>query len=200
MPGRQKHPYQAPANWGILLGGEMSKASVELLESVGAGDIKHPGGTLLSHLLRVEGKLTEWGAREDVREAGLTHALFAPDGSPDPMYSMLDLSERPRVAKVIGEAAEGLVYLYGAMDRKYTYPHLADEKDHWRDRFTGELRTLTEQEIRDLMEISVANECDIASHNPEFHAKYGPEFLELFTRMRATLSEDAWGEVQHVLG
>ncbi|MFE7776524.1 DUF6817 domain-containing protein [Streptomyces sp. NPDC057445] len=177
----------------------MSKDSVELLESVGAGEIKHPGGTLLAHLLRVEAKLEQWGAREDVREAGLTHALFAPDGSPDPMYSMLDLSERPRVAKVIGDAAESLVYLYGAMDRKYTYPHLNDESDHWRDRFTGEIRTLSQQQIRDLMEISVANECDIASHNPVFHAKYGPEFLELFTRMRPTLSDDAWDEVQNVL-
>ncbi|WP_274561309.1 DUF6817 domain-containing protein [Streptomyces spiramyceticus] len=177
----------------------MSKASVDLLESVGAGEVKHPGGTLLSHLLRVERKLEEWGAREDVREAGLLHALFAPDGSPDPMYSMLELDQRPRVAEVIGEPAEGLVYLYGAMDRKYTYPHLNDDSDHWRDRFTGEIRTLSQQEIRDLMEISVANECDIASHNPEFHAKYGPEFLVLFTRMRSTISEDAWSEVQNVL-
>jgi ferredoxin len=173
---------------------------VDLLVSLGADTVKHPGGTLLTHLLRCVDMLEEWGASRQLREAGLLHALFAPDGSPDPMYSMLALSERPRVAELIGVPGEHLVYLYGACDREYTYPRLMDSSEQWRDRFTNEIRTPTQSELRDLMEITAANECDICSHNPRFRAEHGAELFELFTRTRPLLSDAAWARCQQVLG
>ncbi|MGK3959883.1 DUF6817 domain-containing protein [Sorangium sp. So ce118] len=173
--------------------------SVALLVSLGAGTVKHPGGTLLAHLLRVETMLRKWGASDEIREAGLLHALFAPDGSPDPFYTMLSLEERPRVAELIGAHAEELVYFYGACDREYTYPRLMEPSGQWRDRFTNEIRTPSEERLRGLMEITAANEVDIASHNPTFRAKYGAELFELFSRTRPLLSEGAWAYCQAVL-
>ncbi|WP_437965339.1 DUF6817 domain-containing protein [Sorangium sp. So ce260] len=174
--------------------------SVELLVSLGAGTVKHPGGTLLAHLLRVETMLRKWGASDEVREAGLLHALFAPDGSPDPYYTMLSLGERPRVAALIGSYAEELVYFYGACDREYTYPRLMEPSDQWRDRFTNEIKTPSEERLRGLMEITAANEVDIASHNPAFRARYGADLYELFSRTRPLLSAGAWAHCQAVLG
>ncbi|WP_433928487.1 DUF6817 domain-containing protein [Sorangium cellulosum] len=174
--------------------------SVALLVSLGAGTVKHPGGTLLAHLLRVEKMLRKWGASDEIREAGLLHALFAPDGSPDPFYTMLSLDERPRVASIIGTYAEELVYFYGACDREYTYPRLMDPSDQWRDRFTNEVKTPSDDRLRGLMEITAANEVDIASHNPGFRAMYGAELFELFSRTRPLLSDGAWAHCQSVLG
>lgn len=173
---------------------------IDLLVSLGAAEVKHPGGTLLSHLLRCVSLLESWGAGRELCEAGLLHALFAPDGSPDPMYSMLPLSERPRVAQLIGERGEHLVYLYGACDREYSYPRLMNASEQWRDRFTNEVRTLSEAELRELMEITAANETDICSHNPRFRAEHGAELFELFTRTRPLITDAAWARCQQVLG
>lgn len=178
----------------------MLDQSVDLLVSLGAAEKKHPGGTLLEHLLRIEKMLGEWGANQDVRMAGLLHALFAPDGSPDPLYTMLELSHRERIASIIGPEAEDLVYFYGACDREYTYPRLAEPADQWRDRFTNEVRTPTTARLRDLMEITAANEVDICSHNPVFRAEHGAELLEVFTRTQHYLSAPAWAHCQEVLG
>jgi hypothetical protein len=172
---------------------------IDLLVALGAGDIKHPGGTLLTHLTRVADHLKEWGASEDVQNAGLLHAVFAPDGSPDPMFSMLPLDERDKVVAAAGPESAALVYIYGAMDRQYTYPRLTDTADQWKDRFTGQIRTLGEVEMRSLMEITAANEVDICGHNAAFREANHVELLELFTRTRHLISAKAWNRIQEVM-
>ncbi|MCX4721803.1 hypothetical protein OG818_39560 [Streptomyces virginiae] len=112
----------------------MSDHVVAWLRELGAREIAHPGGTLLTHLERVEALLGSWGARPALRRAGLCHAFYGTDGFPT---ALLPLARRAELAAVIGDEAEEIVYAYAACDRAASYPTLACEEAAYRDRFTG---------------------------------------------------------------
>ncbi|MFB6618200.1 DUF6817 domain-containing protein [Streptomyces sp. NPDC085524] len=174
--------------------------AIALLKELGAETTKHSGGTLLTHLLRVEALLAAWGARPVLQTAALCHAFYGTDGLP---LSLLELSERARLVEVIGAEAEGLVYFYASCDRKASYPTLAapDEASvTFRDRFTGEEFTPSLQQRRDFAELTVANELDLAKVNASFRERNGADLLELFTRWTPLLSEATRREVTEVLG
>jgi len=174
--------------------------SIDLLRAIGAHEMRHPGGTLMEHLLRIRDLLASWGAPEYVQQSGLLHAVFAPDGSEDPMFTMLDLSYRPLVETIAGPRAAELIYFYGACDREYTYPRITEPAEQWRDRFTGEVRTPEPSLLRDLMEVTAANEVDICSHRPEFKAAHGEYLFGFFSTARHLLSPVAWQQCQdHLL-
>ncbi|WP_198347735.1 DUF6817 domain-containing protein [Nocardia terrae] len=88
------------------------------LREHGADGIGPPGGTLLAHLERVADLLAVWGADEELRLAGLCHAMYGTDGFNQPL---VDLSQRPTVAALIGDRAEALVYFYCSCDRQAVY-------------------------------------------------------------------------------
>ncbi|MGW3284870.1 DUF6817 domain-containing protein [Streptomyces sp. NPDC001002] len=163
--------------------------AVALLRELGAADIPHPGGTLLAHLQRVQGRLAEWGARPVLQLAGLCHAFYGTDGFPT---ALLPVDRRAELALVIGEEAEEIVYRYAACDRKATYPTLADADGPFHDRFTGRSHIPGLQLRRDFAELSAANELDIARIDPAFREKWGTELLALFTPFRPLLSQPAW--------
>lgn len=176
------------------------------LAARGADGIPHPGGTLLAHLERVHDLLGRWGARPALRLAGLCHACYGTDGF---ARSLGDPARRDELAGVVGEEAERLVYFYASCDRDFCYPHVAETTqpqphpaDHFgafRDRFTGaELRPTVAQR-RDFAELTVANELDIVTVNPDIRARYGPGLLRMFTRWRDLLSEPAWQAVRTTL-
>lgn len=174
--------------------------AMALLKEVGAETTKHSGGTLLTHLLRVEGLLASWGARPVLRTAALCHAFYGTDGLP---LVLLELSERDRLAGAIGTEAEELVYFYASCDRKASYPTLAAPDGAavtFRDRFTGAEFTPSPQRRRDFAELTVANELDLAKVNDSFRERNGAALLELFTRWAPLLSEPARREVTAVLG
>lgn len=174
--------------------------AIALLKDLGAGTAKHSGGTLLTHLLRVEAMLAEWGARPALRTAALCHAFYGTDGLP---LVLLELSERGRLAGAIGTEAEELVYFYASCDRKASYPSLAapeGEAVTFRDRFTGEQFTPSLQQRRDFAELTVANELDLAKVNESFRERNGAGLRKLFTRWAPLLSEAARREVAAVLG
>jgi hypothetical protein len=170
--------------------------AVSLLKSLGAGEIAHPGGTLLDHLQRVRGLLTEWGARPELQLAGLCHAFYGTDGFPT---APLPLTRRAELAAVIGPDAETLVYDYASCDRKATYAGLADHDAPFRDRFTARTFVPSLSRRRDFAELTVANELDLALVNPEFRARWGAAMRELFTRFRPLLGDRAWTAVEGVL-
>ncbi|MFI6409103.1 DUF6817 domain-containing protein [Streptomyces sp. NPDC050548] len=161
-----------------------------LLLRLGAADIEHPGGTLAAHLQRVRHRLADWGARPALRLAGLCHACYGTDGFPTALLPVD--TGRAELAEVIGAEAEGIVYLYGACDRKATYPRLAEADGDYRDRFTGRVHTPDPRLRRDLAELTAANELDLAHHDFAFRERWGPELLALFTRFRPLLSQPAW--------
>ncbi|WP_200912754.1 hypothetical protein [Frankia sp. AvcI1] len=47
-------------------------------------------------------------------------------------------------------------------------------------------------ELRAFLELTAANELDLARHNPTFAAQVGPRLRALFARTRPLLSAAAW--------
>ncbi|SEG30037.1 hypothetical protein SAMN05216223_104253 [Actinacidiphila yanglinensis] len=171
--------------------------AVVLLRRLGAADTAHPGGTLLAHLQRVQGRLATWGARPALQLAGLCHAFYGTDGFPS---ALLPLDRRTELSTVIGAEAETVVYLYACCDREASYPTLVDSDGPFRDRFTGRTLTPGPRLRRDFAELSAANELDLARVNPAFRKEWGAPLLDLFTRFRPLLSEPAWEECRTLLG
>jgi hypothetical protein len=160
-----------------------------LLRGFGAEGIVHPGGTLLTHLQRVQARLATWKARPALQLAGLCHAFYGTDGFPT---ALLPLDCRQDLAAVIGAEAEALVYMYASCDRKASYPALDQADAAFHDRFTGRSYVPGSQWRRDFAELSAANELDLAIVDSAFRDTWGPELLALFTRLQDLLSADAW--------
>ncbi|MFE2525709.1 DUF6817 domain-containing protein [Streptomyces sp. NPDC059382] len=158
------------------------------LRELGAAELEHPGGTLLAHLVRVRDRLAGWGARPELRRAGLCHAFYGTDGFPS---GLLPVDRRTELAAVIGPGAEELVYFYASCDRGVSHPTLADVSGPWRDRFTGRVYRPGIRSRRDFAELSAANELDLADHDPAFRAAHGPALRGLFERWAPLLSEPA---------
>lgn len=172
-------------------------AAVDLLVARGAGEIAHPGGTLLVHLRRVHTLLGQWGARPALRLAGLCHAFYGTDGFP---VALGPVSRRQDLADVIGAEAEALVYLYGSCDRGHSYPRLAAGGEAaFRDRFTGALFEPPRERLRDFAEITVANELDIVGVDQATRERYGTALLGLFTSWRPLLGDPARRAIETTL-
>ncbi|GAA2150018.1 hypothetical protein GCM10009760_43840 [Kitasatospora kazusensis] len=162
----------------------------EFLRARGAGEMPHPGGTLLEHLIRVARLLGEWGSDPDVQAAGLCHAAYGTDGFDQ---ALADPTERALLAELIGERAEALVHLYASCDRSAVYPRLENGRPVvFHDRFTGREYTPPEQDLRAFLDITAANELDVLAHNADLADRYGPALHRLFTRSRDLLSAATW--------
>lgn len=168
------------------------------LRSAGAGDMPHPGGTLLDHLRRVACLLADWGADPVVQVAGLCHAAYGTDGFGQ---RLLPHTERGTLAALIGTREEALVYLYGSCDRDFVYPRLGTGGPVvFRDRFTGDEHVPADADLRAFTEITAANELDVLAHNADLAARYGADLRRLFTRCRDLLTPEAWRACADLLG
>ncbi len=167
----------------------LERAEIFLRER-GAAQLAHPGGTLYEHLLRVAATLREWGADAAVEAAGLCHACYGTDGFG---VALLPVTERAVLAELIGQPAEGLVYLYGSGDRSVVYPQFrAGGPVLFRDRFTGQDTVVSEADCRAFLEMTAANELDVLAKDAALAAKHGASLWRLFSRARGYLSEAAW--------
>ncbi|MFD0265152.1 DUF6817 domain-containing protein [Streptomyces sp. NPDC127106] len=171
-------------------------AALALLRELGAERIPHPGGTLLAHLTRVEALLASWGARPELRLAGLCHAFYGTDGF---ATALLPVGRRAELAAVIGGGAEEIAYLYAGCDRSASYASLAAAEPAFRDRFTGRVHLPDLQARRDFAELTAANELDLARADPAFRAAHGPGLRALFVRWQELLSGPALRECRAVL-
>ena len=160
----------------------------EFLAAHGATDLDHPGGTLLAHLRRTHDTLSAWGARPELCRAGLAHAAYGTDGFPHPLVG---LAERPALTGLIGAEAESIVYTYGSCDRSFSYPLLAAGTPRFRDRFTGAEYQPDPAAIRDFVELTIANELDVLSHNEDLLTRHGAALRDLFTAWRVHASDHA---------
>jgi hypothetical protein len=131
---------------------------VEFLQGRGARDIAHLNGGLLEHLERTELLLRRWGCSEVVSLAGLCHAVYGTDGFPT---ALLTLGERHVLPGVAGADVEALVYLYASCDRRFSYPRLSQSGVDFRDRFTGRSFSPSEGQLRDFVDLTLANESDV---------------------------------------
>ena len=131
---------------------------VQFLQGRGARDIAHLNGGLLEHLERTEMLLRRWGCSEVVSFAGLCHAVYGTDGFPT---ALLTVGERHVLSGVAGADVEALVYLYASCDRRFSYPRLSESPVDFRDRFTGRSFSPTEGQLRDFVDLTLANESDV---------------------------------------
>ncbi len=137
------------------------EGATAFLGELGAGEVPHPGGLLLSHLQRTHDLLRSWGAADAVCLAGLVHAAYGTDGFPT---ALLPLAERDRLRRVVGDEAEEIVYLYDACDRAATYP-LADRTPlPLTDRFSDAVHPLDGDGLRAFALLTIANELDVVRH------------------------------------
>lgn len=143
---------------------EREAAVVRWLASKGAESIPHPGGHLLAHLRRTAARLSEWGAPAPLVAAGLCHAAYGTHGFAP---SLLPLTERATLVEVAGVEAEAIVYAYAAVDRVHGLPGVDGAGVTVRDRFTGREAEPAAESLRQLVELSCANELDVLLHGPE---------------------------------
>jgi hypothetical protein len=159
------------------------------LQALGAGAFPHVNGTLERHLHGTERLLREWGSREALCVAGLYHAVYGTDGIEGCLTA---LDGRDAVRRIIGAEAESLVYVYGACDRERFHPRIGTPAHNmFVDRFTGREYPIRDAELCDFCEITVANELDLALGNPGFARRHADALLELFSRMRGSISAAA---------
>ncbi|MFR9777849.1 DUF6817 domain-containing protein [Micromonospora sp. MS34] len=166
------------------------------LRDRGAEHIEHPGGTLYAHLCRVRQRLAELGQQPDVQSAGLAHAVYGTDGFD---LALLDWTDRGRLRELIGTDAEALVYLYGACDRKRSWPRLATTGEV-HDRFTGRTRTVGPEQLTPLVDLSIVNELDVIAQLPALLDRHRAYFSELFSAWAPVASAAVRSEVERVLG
>ena len=102
-------------------------------------------------------------------------------------YRVFGLSQRDSLREQIGEQAEAIVYAYGACDRAHARSHDSE----FRDRFSGEYWVGSALMRRQLAELSVANELDLAEQG----ALAGEELTAVqayIARAAPRLSQAAW--------
>ncbi|TDI61103.1 MAG: hypothetical protein E2O92_04025 [Alphaproteobacteria bacterium] len=171
---------------------------MEKLTDWGAGEIAHPGGTLLAHLGRTRDLLADWGAPDYLVQAGLFHAAYATDGFAIPL---LQLDQRDVLRDQIGEQAEAVVYFYASCDRRATYPTIGAGKICvFRDRYAEANITPSDQGLRGFVELTMANELDLVAQNPDFAKEFGDGFRELFGGWLGLASDAAQAHYKAVLG
>lgn len=172
----------------------MSEPLEELLTARGAGGVEHPGGTLAAHLARVEARLAALGRPRHVQLAGRAHAVYGTDGFD---VRLLAEDERQLLVDRIGTQAEALVHRYGACDRRRTWPELPLSGRCW-DRRTGAVEELDRDAVRDLADLSLVNEIDVAEHAPGFLGQHGAFFVRLTASWTPVLSPAVAAEARAV--
>jgi hypothetical protein len=170
------------------------------LKKLGVGEFSHLNGSLESHLLGTYALLVEWKNPGYVCDAGLYHAVYGTQplkalGIPHKEYSP---SDRPKIREIIGEESEQLVYLYGACDRDFLYPQIGSPGALYRDRFTGKEQGLLSGTLRDLLEVTMANELEICISGPSIKKKHRHSLIELFDRFQGLVSEKAYNHYKSV--
>ncbi len=135
-------------------------AALDFLLSRWADEVPHLNGTLLAHLLATEELLRSWGSSEELCLAGLCHAVYGTDGFAP---YLVPSDDRGVLPALVGAGVEETVYLYASCDRSVVYPQLAgDGPVLFRDRFRQQTVIPTDAQLRDFVDLTLANELDVA--------------------------------------
>ncbi|MGE0844746.1 MAG: DUF6817 domain-containing protein [Flavobacteriaceae bacterium] len=156
-------------------------AIMAFLREIGAAGVGHHAGrSLEEHLLATWRMLKVFGAPEPVALAGLCHSVYGTDAFDT---ACLGPADRPRVTAAIGEEAERLAYLFGALRRE---AFLADPlAPALESRFDEPPLAVTDDERGALADMLLANELDLviakkgAGRPDKVAKKVGPVFSTL---------------------
>jgi hypothetical protein len=143
-------------------------AAISFLQQHGADSTPHLFGDLLSHLVGVEELVRAWGGDDRLALAALGHATYGTHGF-EP--HILELADRDQLRETIGPEAEAFVYFYASCDRDHFYPQLSRPDGEpgaleFRDRFTGEVFVPPASEVTLFVDLTYANEVELAVASP----------------------------------
>ncbi|TCS38872.1 DUF6817 domain-containing protein [Reinekea marinisedimentorum] len=169
---------------------------ITLLKKLGGQNAKAQNGWLIDHLIATYELLQQWGAEETLCDAGLFHAAYGTFGYNE---KLIDVSRREELAALIGKDVEAIVYTYCACDRDKTYPNLKNRVVLFTDRFNSQTQYLTDKQLRNFCELTVANELELVSSNDNFRRQWGHDLYELFEKMSPYISDGAKAAYREVL-
>ena len=172
--------------------GSRRKNVEKFVLSVGDASVQHPGGDLASHLGRVADKLTEWGLRREIVDAGHLHAAYGTDGLG---YAIRSIDARREIVDLVGAEAEAFIYLYCRCDRDASYPYSASATPVVIYRHSGETVGTSEIQREALIAITVANEIDVLTHDSSLLRQHGASLVKLFGQWRQWLRQPALDEL-----
>jgi hypothetical protein len=172
--------------------------AIAFLKLHSADQIPHFNGSLLSHLESTTELLRNWGNPQDLCLAGLCHAAYGTDGFP---LGLIEVSGRSELQQAIGPDAEQLVHFYASCDRSFLYPRIAGGLPlEFRDRFTGTVSVPDSSIFSSFLELTFANELDIALGNPDFVEQHGAGLARLLGPCRSLVSDGAYKAFLGALG
>lgn len=177
----------------------MSTRFIQFLHDRSAEGVAHVNGSLFDHLEGTARLLREWGNPPSVCDAGLAHAVYGTSGFP---LALLDArTDRSTLADLIGPEAEQLVYVYGSCDRTRVYPQIGIERQVWmHDRFDGRTYVLQPASLAAFMEVTFANELDIATSDAGAADAFRRMYGTLFERCRPLVSAPAYACFERLCG
>ncbi|MGE6493120.1 DUF6817 domain-containing protein [Cupriavidus metallidurans] len=167
-----------------------------MLASLGASDIDHHGRSLSEHLVGTWRLLTEWRNAPMIAVAGGFHSIY---GTEEFKTKALPLSERSRVAAMIGAKAEELAYLFGAADRRGLFNAPDAEPVYVFLPATGETVLIDGSAYSSLIEIEAANIVEQAMHQQGVPNHVVRFWLQAFESRRHCLSAAAMVAIESVL-
>ena len=140
-------------------------------------------------------RLGRLGAREDLRLAGLAHAVYGTDGFE---LQLVTTAHRPAMIAVLGAETESIVHRYGACDRRKTWPELATARQVW-NRFDGSVESLGDDALRDFADLTIVNELDVVEASPAVRAEHGRALADRFESWAAIASPAVVADARAVL-
>ncbi|GGL21574.1 DUF6817 domain-containing protein [Caulobacter rhizosphaerae] len=126
----------------------------KFLARFGADGVGHSGRALLDHLTATASMLQAWGEDEAVCDAGLFHSVY---GTESFKRAILSVDRRAEVAAVIGQRAERLAYLFGAMTKRSFVLALSPRGPGELTLLDGRQEPVARSDLKDLAHIFVAN-------------------------------------------
>lgn len=127
---------------------------LDLLLELNADENPHSGGELLDHLRGTNDFLAAWGNDQPVCLGGLFHSIY---GTQSYKTESASLEDREHIRAVIGERGERLAFLFCVSHRWHFFERLGQEEPVLWDRIKEEEMPVTQDELRDLVEMEVAN-------------------------------------------
>jgi hypothetical protein len=127
---------------------------LDLLRELSTDESSHSGRTLLEHLAKTHDLLEKWENPKDVCVGGLFHSIY---GTEYYKIESADLSDRKRIAAVIGARAEDLAFLFCTTDRTGFFKEADKRGPVLIDRKTEMTVRVSVATLAALMEIEVAN-------------------------------------------
>jgi SM-20-related protein len=150
----------------------------QFLARFGADGVGHSGRALLDHLKATADMLAAWGEEAAVCDAGLFHSVY---GTETFRRAILSVDRRAELAAVIGQRAERLAHLFGAMTKRSFFLAVSPRGPGELTLLDGRQEPVARSELKDLAHIFAAN------------------WLEQFPRMPARQRADSGGNLRPLM-